>query len=134
MSLAESVLMRGLALLCLTGCYTGAPANRDVAHVWQGRSTTELETRWGAPQARDRDGDATVATWTFERTHLELPSGELHVASHPVVVDAVATIGPGGAHVHAEASLLEIAGAFHPGAIVRTSTAAVALVDPAGTV
>src|SRR3954468_24089718 len=79
MSLAESVLMRGLALLCLTGCYTGAPANRDVAHVWQGRSTTELETRWGAPQARDRDGDATVATWTFERTHIELPSGDLHV-------------------------------------------------------
>jgi hypothetical protein len=134
MSLAEAAAMRGVVLVCLAGCYTGAPANRDVARVWQGRTSAELETRWGAPQARDRDGDATVATWTFERTHVELPSGELHLASHPVVIDAVATTGPGGAHVHAEGNLLEIAGAFHPGAIVHTSTAAVALVDPAGTV
>jgi hypothetical protein len=123
--------MRGLALVCLVGCYTGAPANRDVARAWQGQTNATLEDRWGPPRARDRDGDASLSTWTFDRTRVELPSGELHVATRPVVVDAVATTdAASGARVHAEASLLEVAGAFHPGALVRTTTAAVALVDP----
>ena len=58
-----------MAALCLVGCYTGAPANRDVSTSWLGRTRAELEDRWGHPAARDPQ----MLTWTFDRTHVELP-------------------------------------------------------------
>jgi hypothetical protein len=41
--------MRAIVWVGLIGCYAGAPANRDVARVWQGRSNAEIEARWGRP-------------------------------------------------------------------------------------
>src|SRR5512141_2385008 len=116
-----------LCLGCLVGCYTGAPANRDVSTSWVGHARLELEDRWGAPAARDPN----VLTWTFDRTHLELPGGELHVAARPAVLEA-GVVGPNGsAAVHAQGTLIDVAAAFHPGALVKVTTAAVASIDPA---
>ena len=126
--------MRAIVWVGLIGCYAGAPANRDVARAWQGRANAEIEARWGRPVGRDRQGTANLATWTFERTRLELPTAELHVTHHPVEVDLVATAKPGGMGVHAEGDLLEVVGAFHPGALIRLTIAAVALIDPAGVI
>ncbi|MEO8844835.1 MAG: hypothetical protein ABI591_23815 [Kofleriaceae bacterium] len=113
--------------LCLVGCYTGAPANRDVATSWVGHTRVELEHRWGVPVARD----ANLSTWTFERTHLELPGGGIAVTATPVTLDAAA---PNGATLHARGTLIGLAATFHPGAIVKVTTAAVAAIDPAGAV
>ena len=119
-----------VATLCLVGCYTGAPANRDVARSWVGRTRVQLEDRWGAPVARGPG----ISTWTFDRTHIELPGGELATTTTPVSLDAAA-VGPnGGATVHAQGTLLDIAASVQPGAIVKVTTAAVATIDPAGLV
>ena len=119
-----------VAALCLVGCYTGAPANRDVSTSWIGRPRVELEDRWGAPAARD----PRLLTWTFDRTHVELPGGELHIAARPAVLEA-GVVGPNGsATIHAQGTLLDVAAAFHPGALVKVTTAAVASIDPADTV
>ena len=113
--------------LCLVGCYTGAPANRDVSTSWLGRTRLEIEDRWGQPAARDPQ----LLTWTFSRTQLELPSGELHVEARPAVLDA-GVVGPNGAAaVHAEGTLLHVAGGFHPGSVMTVTTAAIASIDPA---
>jgi len=113
--------------LCLAGCYTGAPANRDVSTSWLGRTRLELEDRWGQPAARDPQ----LLTYTFSRTHVELPSAELHVEARPAVLEAGA-VGPNGsAVVHARVNLIDVAAGFHPGALVKVTTAAVASIDPA---
>lgn len=125
---------QALVAVCLVGCYTGAPANRDVAHAWERRTSAEIEDRWGAPVARDGAERGNVLTWTFDRVHLELPSGGVAVASRPVAMDA-AVVGPSGmAMVRAQGSLLDVTAAFHPGAIVHVTTAAAALVDGAGVI
>jgi hypothetical protein len=116
-----------IAALCLVGCYTGAPANRDVSTSWLGRTRGELEDRWGQPAARDPQ----MLTWTFDRTHVELPGGELHVSARPAVLEAGVAGANGGAAVHAQATLIEAAASFHPGALVQVTTAAVASIDPA---
>jgi len=126
-ALLYPIAMRILvASLCLVGCYTAGPANRDVAASWTGRTRLELEDRWGPPVARDPG----LETWTFDRTHIELPSGTLAVTATPASLDAS---GP-GARVHAEGTLLDVAASFHPGALVKVTTAAVASIDPAGAV
>jgi hypothetical protein len=44
-------------------------------------------------------------------------------------------VGPNGsATIHAQGTLLDVAAAFHPGALVKVTTAAVASIDPADTV
>ncbi len=119
-----------VASLCLVGCYTGAPANRDVATSWVGRNRVQLEDRWGAPVARDPG----MLTWTFDTTHIDLPSGGVSATTTPVSVDAAAAGPSGAATVHVQGTLLDIAASFHPGAIVKVTTAAVAAIDPAGVV
>ncbi len=116
--------------LCLAGCYTGAPANRDVATAWQQRTRAEIEGRWGPPAASDRRDAASLETWTFNRVHFVLPGGSATVAVRPVTVDAAA----GPVALHAQGNLLELAASVHPGAIIHSTTSAVALVDPAGVV
>jgi len=119
--------MRIAIALCLVGCYTGAPANRDVSTSWLGRTRQGLEDRWGQPAARDPQ----LLTYTFSRTRVELPSAELHVGARPAVLEAGA-IGPNGsAVVHAQVNLIDVAAGFHPGALVKVTTAAVASIDPA---
>jgi len=123
-----------LAALCLVGCYTGAPANRDVAHAWERRTSAEIEDRWGAPVARDGAERGNVLTWTFDRTHLELPSGGIVVTSRPVAVETGVVDPNGMAMVRTQGSLLDVTAAFHPGALVRVTTAAAALVDGGGVI
>ena len=98
----------------LAACYTGAPATRDVSLAWSGRTSAEIEDRWGPPAARGNDGPLSVEQWSHTNTQLTLPSG-----------GASLSVRPG--HVDFEA-------AARPGEIWHTTTEAAALVDPAGTI
>lgn len=109
-----------LASLCLVGCYTGAPANRDVATAWVGRTRVDLEGRWGAPIARHD----SLLIWTFDRTQVELPSGGLAVTAAPTTLDAGAQGPNGSARLHAQWTRVDIGAAFHPGEITTVTTAA----------
>ena len=121
---------RAFALVCLTGCYTAAPATRDVTAAWQGHRAVEIEERWGAPSNRASDGPDAVLTWTRDRLHIELPTSDQVVVEQPV---AVALAGANGAVV-VEGRARAVATVFHPGAVWHTTTAAAAFVDPAGTI
>ena len=119
-----------IASLCMIGCYTGAPATRDVSAAWRGRHRAEIEQRWGAPAVRGRDGTNAVLTWTHDNVHYELPSADASIAAHPV--EAVGVV-PGGAVV-ARATVLDVRAMFRPGEVWHTTTAAAALVDPSDTI
>ncbi len=123
-----------LFALALAACYTNAPANRDVQASWRGRTRAEIADRWGAPARHASAPPDDVAVWAFTRTHIELPDASLAVTPRPVVVGAVID-GPGGAGVvGVQATALDVAASFRPGEISHTTTEAVAIIDPAGTI
>ena len=107
-------MTRALAILACAGCYTGAPANRDVRHAWVGHSRPEIVERWGAPQSVGGDGNFDVSQWSHTNTHFTFPSGA-----------AALSVGPG--HVEGAAS-------FQAGEIWHTTTDAAAITDRAGTI
>src|SRR5258706_7242420 len=94
------------------GCYTGAPANRDVRASWVAHSRGEIVDRWGQPAATGANGPMSILQWSHINTQITLPSAAIAVST-----------GPG--HV-------EGAAAFAPGEIWHTTTDAAALVDPRG--
>ena len=110
-----------LALLALGGCYTAAPANRDVALSWRGRTAGEITDRWGAPARHE--GDALV--WSYTTDQLELP--EAHIDVHPVA--AVAHVDGPGVTGTAVATAPMVEAAFRPGEILRTRHDAAAFVQ-----
>ncbi len=105
---------RILILGAVVGCYTAAPATRDVNAAWRGLAASELEVRWGSPADRGTEGSVSVLHWSHDNLHVELPSAS-----------GAVSVGPG--HVAA-------AGEFQSGAIWHTSTDAVALVQPSGVI
>lgn len=104
--------MRGLALLLLGACYTGAPANRDVSLAWRGRTAAEIEGRWGGPAQHQGD----VRVWSYSTTRIELPGARVDV--HPVA--AVAHVDGPGISGTAVATGTALDVAWHPGEILRT--------------
>ncbi|MEO6776924.1 MAG: hypothetical protein ABI467_28565 [Kofleriaceae bacterium] len=110
-----------LTLLALGACYTAAPANRDVAASWRGRSSAEITDRWGAPARHD--GDALV--WSYATTSVELP--EAHIEVHPAAV--VAHVDGAGITGTAVATAPIVEAAFKPGEISRTRHDAAAFVQ-----
>ncbi len=102
-----------LACATLAACYSGARASRDIDAAWRGHARAELEARWGAP-AEVAQQDATYLRYTHVHTDFDLPSGS-----------AAFSAGPG----HAE-GFIEI----KPGVIWKTTTDAIATIDPAGTI
>lgn len=113
--------MRTGILLLLAACYHAAPANRDVALSWRGRTAAELTHRWGAP--RLTQGDALV--WSYSTERIELP--DLHVDVHPVA--AVAHVdGPGVTGTAVAAAAIPTI-ALSPGEILRTRHDAAAFVQ-----
>ena len=108
--------MRFAPVLICAGCFTGAPAERAVDVAWLGRTRAEIVDRWDAPAGQSRDGANEVLHWSFETTHVELPTGGAAIAVHR---------GPNGGSFDATA-------VFRPGAVWQTTTEAAALVDPGG--
>ncbi|HEY4179748.1 MAG TPA: hypothetical protein VGM90_23060 [Kofleriaceae bacterium] len=129
MKLAGALIAMGMV-----GCYTGAPANRDVQRSWERRTVGEIHDRWGGPRATDPTPDGSLQTWTFDRIALELPGGNLEMRTRSVTANAGASVPGGAVGLHLQGSLLGIAGQLHPGSITHVTHAAVALVDPAGSI
>jgi len=100
----------GIAIVCLTGCYTGSRATRDINASWQGHASAELEARWGPPATR------TAGELIYRRVdqHVELPS-----ASGSVELD------PTGFDIRFEA---------RPGVVTTSHTDVVVKLDPLGNV
>jgi hypothetical protein len=113
--------MRTAALLLLAACYHAAPANRDVAMAWRGRTAAELTDRWG--KARLQQGDALV--WSYSTEQIELPSARVDV--HPVAAVAHAD-GPGVSGTAVAAAAIPVV-AVAPGEILRTRHDAAAFVQ-----
>lgn len=89
--------MRGIAILVVAcaGCYTGAPATRDVNASWRGHTSGEIRGRWGAPRATTALQGATVQVWAHDNLHVTLPSasGALSIGPNHFDLDAQATRG-----------------------------------------
>jgi len=116
-------MTKGIVLgVVVSACYTNAPANRDVQASWRGRSQAEIVGRWGAPVAHE--GAAQI--WAYHRTHIDLPSADVNVEQHPVVA-----VVPGAV---LRTNVVEVSGEFHPGAIVKTTYEAAAVIEPSGTI
>ena len=120
MQLAERCAMRIALLPLLAACYTHAPANRDVAAAWRGRTQTELVDRWGPPA--QRVGDVTV--WSYSTRHIELPSARVDV--DPVVATATHVEGPGVSGT-AIVAVPAVKVAWQPGEILELQHDAAAL-------
>ncbi len=97
------------------GCYSGAPATRDVNAAWRGRSRHAIEARWGRAASVSADtGGGTLLRWSHTHHHIELPSGH--------------------ASLHVEPGLVEGEAEVRPGAIWNSQTTVVAHVDGAGVI
>lgn len=121
-------------MLLLAGCYTGAPANRDVAMSWRGRTRVELEERWGAPKRHDAAPPNDVMVWTYQTTRIDLPEGGVSVEEREVGAGAHAEVAGAVAEVGVSATVLDVSAAFKPGVIWRTTHEAAALVQPDGVI
>ncbi len=99
----------GVAVVCLSGCYTGQRATRDINAAWRGHASAELEARWG--KATPVDG---ALVWTRTDHEVTLPSAAGHIALDPTSFD-----------VHLEAT---------PGTVSSSTTEVVARLDGAGRV
>ena len=99
-----------MTAMVLAGCYTNAPANRDVRAAWRGRPSTEIVDRWGPTATRGGD----VLVWSYDTVHVDLPSIAAVVHQTPTTLDARVAI--------------------QAGEIWKTTTEAAALVDPVGTI
>jgi len=108
------VSLRLAAVVACAGCYTGAPANRDVQLSWRGHSRDEIVERWGAPAGGGQAGAYNVLQWAFTKTHFELPDAFVKVSSEPGFISGTAGI--------------------QPGAIIHTTTEAAAVVDTRGVI
>jgi hypothetical protein len=106
-------ILPAIAVATSIGCYHGAPASRDIDAAWRGRARAELEARWGRPAAETHE-DQTYLRWTHEHLQFELPTAA-----------AAISVGPGHAEGFAE---------VHAGAVWKTTTDAIATIDPAGVI
>lgn len=120
-----------LVLVPLAACYTGAPANRDVQAAWRGRGVAELTDRWGAARRNVQDADMRGQIWGYETTHLELPSAHAEVTRTPVTTTTTVAGPAGAATVAVTGTAVHVEAGLEPGAIWRTTTEAIAWVDPA---
>jgi hypothetical protein len=110
----EAVVRVVVTSICMSACYSGAEATRDVNLAWQGRSRAELEDRWGAPADSGTAGNLGMMHWSHVNTHVELPSGGGSVAITPTRFD--------------------IDAAFRPGEVWHTTTGVAALIDATNTI
>lgn len=121
---SRDVIVIAAVLACAPACYTGAPANRDVAAAWRGHARAELVDRWGAPaRTTPIEGDAEALVYAHDVRHVELPEFAV-VAPHAHADVAV----PGGT-LHAD--VVGLGAAVRPGLVWHSTTTAVAVVDPA---
>lgn len=82
----------GIAIVCLSGCYTGSRATRDVNAAWHGHARAELEASWGKPAMQDAAG---ALVWTrVDKTYVP-PSASGHVELDPTGFDIDLRASPG---------------------------------------
>jgi hypothetical protein len=123
-----------LVMACLTGCYTGAPTTRDVNASWRARHVSEIEARWGAPARRESAGPDAALTWSHAVLHVSLPSGGASVEARPVTAGASIDSPIGTGSITVQTTAIEVASAFRPGEVWKTTTEAAALVNAAGVI
>jgi hypothetical protein len=128
--------MKGIIALAalLAGCYTGAPANRDVQASWRGRSRAEIVDRWGGPAHHEDQPPNAIDVWSFTRVHFTLPEADVSVQARPVTAVAQVQTPGGPGEVAVQATAYEVHHTFRPGEVWKTVTEAAAIVDPSGTI
>jgi hypothetical protein len=85
-----------VALLAAAGCYAGPRAAADVNAAWRGKSSAELQGRWGKPAdvQRAATGGARMA-WSHSHHHFELPSAEAELTVEPGHIEGMAAVSAG---------------------------------------
>ena len=96
---------------CLVACYGGAQTSRDINTSWQQREVREIRAHWNTPTTTEAEGDGTVATWSIQHRHFELPTVRASLDVRPDSLDAYAEARPGATwttstdvRVHADAT------------------------------
>src|SRR5258706_5656159 len=94
-----------VAVVLAAGCYTGAPATRDVNAAWVGRTRIEIDDRWGPSATAGKlcfggsgagcDHSGSVEQWSFSRRHIELPDVVAKLGIQPGQVDFAAAVTAG---------------------------------------
>lgn len=108
-------------LLLLAACYHAAPANRDVAQAWRGRTAAELTDRWGAPRLRQGD----VLVWSYSTDRIELPDLNVDVHEATATASAYGSVARGTAV--ASVPVAEVR--YRAGEILRTRHDAAAFTE-----
>jgi hypothetical protein len=119
-----------LVLVVSSGCYTSAPANRDVQASWRGRGKAEIIDRWGEPRAREPNPNGELAVWSYTTRHIELPDASLETRPVTTTAHIDGGVVQGDVSIHAS----QLSASFRPGVIWNIRNDAAASIDGSGTI